>query len=85
MTKKTRKPAKPARGGKIAGYGIGRPARSTAHHDGDRSRRIGLRIRDPRCGRRGDRETGELQKLSAAKFHGAPPLTTPKLFQFPGL
>src|SRR6516162_11618137 len=40
--------------------------------DTDRMRRIGLRPRDPRCGREHGNARGQMQKLpSVGKFHGA--------------
>src|SRR5262249_33988654 len=47
-------------------------ARRERHDDAHRPRRIGLRPRDPRDGRQRGSACGEMEKISAGKFHGLP-------------
>ena len=51
------------------------PPGGKADDDAHRPRRIGLRPRDARHGRQRGSARGQMQKLSAGKFHGAPLLS----------
>ena len=53
-----------------------RAAGGKANDDAHRPRRIGLRPRDPRHGRQRGSARGQMQKLSAGKFHGDDPSST---------
>src|SRR5215813_12789703 len=54
---------------------VGRPASGKADNDAHRPRRIGLRLRDARDNRQRGSARGQMQKLSAGKFHRALPRT----------
>src|SRR5215470_6219006 len=56
--------------------GISRPARGGGHNHGDRPRRIGLRPRYARYSRQRGSARGQMQKISAGKFHYEPPFTS---------
>jgi len=45
------------------------PGGRKRHYDAHRPRRIGLRAHDPRRRRQGGSACGQMQKLSAGKFH----------------
>src|SRR5262249_24460573 len=55
---------------------VGSAARGIANDDPHRPRRIGLRPRETRHGRQSGRAGGQMQKLSAGKFHFEPPFTS---------
>src|SRR5262245_17762020 len=55
---------------------VARPARRKADNDAHRPRRIALRPRDPRDGRQRGSARGQMQKISAGKFHFEPPFTS---------
>src|SRR5262245_30805799 len=52
---------------------VRRAARGEADNDAHRSRRIGLRPRDTRSRWQYGRARGQMQKISAGKFHSEPP------------
>src|SRR5262249_21190735 len=52
---------------------VARTAGAIADDDAYRPRRIGLRPRDPRYARQCGSARGEIQKISAGKFHFEPP------------
>ena len=54
---------------------VGRAAGRKADDDAHRPRRIGLRPRDARHGRQRGSARCQMQKLSAGKFHGDPPIS----------
>jgi CO/xanthine dehydrogenase Mo-binding subunit len=54
-------------------HGVGRAARRVAYNDPHRPRRIRLRPSDPRHGRQRSGARGQVQKISAGKFHVKPP------------
>src|SRR5262247_2973786 len=51
---------------------VGRSAERKPNNPAHWPRRIGLRPRDPRYGRQRGRARGQMQKLSAGKFHAGP-------------
>jgi hypothetical protein len=57
-----------------APHGIGGSPRGIGHDDRDRPRRIALRPRNPRHSRQRGSARGQMQKLSAGKFHDDDPL-----------
>src|SRR5262249_47899432 len=72
LTKPLRKPLTQQAGEDVL-RATWRGADDVAH----RTRRIGLRPRDPRQGRQRGRARCQMQKSSAGKFHVAPPLPLP--------
>src|SRR5262245_64889790 len=54
---------------------VGRPASGVADDDAHRTRWIGLRPSDPRHGRERGSARGQMQKISAGKFHFATSLS----------
>ena len=76
LSQQARGSVRPAAGGlpdNDARYGIGTAAGGKADDDADRPRRIGLRPRDARHGRERGSARGQMQKISAGKFHGIAP------------
>src|SRR5262245_9063908 len=55
---------------------VGRTGRSERHDDADGPRRVALRPRDAGYGRQRGSARGQMQKLSAGKFHFEPPFTS---------
>jgi hypothetical protein len=53
---------------------IGSTAGRESDNDAHRSRRVGLRLRDPRQDRQRGSGRGQTQKLPARKFHGCLPI-----------
>src|SRR5262249_47689856 len=58
-----------------AGDNVGWSARGKADNDAHRPRRIGLRPREARHGWERGRASGQMQKISAGKFHLEPSLS----------
>ena len=56
-------------------------ASGKANNDAHRPPRKGLRPRDTRNGRQRGSTRCEMEKLTARKSHGVPPVTAPRLFQ----